>query len=121
VLQKSGETIQAPLVILECPPRATCNRSRSSSTPDFARAVGNIKARGVVARGTLALEQPPAYSTFCIAPSLDYLERRMTTPNTARIGGPYVEVQRTDGRVEVHVQFVPPGNHDGLAERVAQI
>ena len=34
---------------------------------------------------------------------------------------PYVEVQRTNGRVEVHVQFVPPGTRGGLADRVAQI
>ena len=122
VLQKSGETIQAPLVISSAPPRATLQPLAIELYPDFARAVGNIKARGVVARGTLALEQLPAYSTFCIAPSLDYLERAYDDAKYGRdSAAPYVEVQRTDGRVEVHVQFVPPGNHDGLAERVAQI
>jgi len=84
--------------------------------------VANIRARGVVARGTLTQEQPPAYSTLCIAPSLDYLERAYDDAKYGKdSAAPYVEVQRTDGRVEVHVQFVPPGNHDGLAERVAQI
>jgi len=57
------------------PPRATLQPLAIELYPDFARAVGNIKARGVVARGTLTVEQPPAYSTLCIAPSLDYLER----------------------------------------------
>ena len=33
---------------------------------------------------------------------------------------PYVEVQRTNGRVELHVQFVPAATHEGLAQRVAQ-
>jgi len=122
VLQKSGETIQAPLLVSSAPPRATLQPLAIELYPDFARAVGNIKARGVVARGTLALEQPPAYSTFCVAPSLDYLERAYDDAKYGKdSAAPYVEVQRTDGRVEVHVQFVPPGNHDGLAERVAQI
>ena len=122
VLEKSGETIEAPLVASSAPPRATLQPLAIELYPDFARAVGNIKARGVVARGTLTLEQLPAYSTLCIAPSLDYLERAY---DDAKYGkgstAPYVEVQRTDGRVEVHVQFVPPGTHGGLADRVAQI
>jgi len=122
VLEKSGETIEAPLVASSAPPRATLQPLAIELYPDFARAVGNIKARGVVARGTLTLEPPPAYSTLCIAPSLDYLERAYDDAKYGKDStAPYVEVQRTDGRVEVHVQFVPPGTHGGLAERVAQI
>jgi len=122
VLEKSGETIEAPLVASSAPPRATLQPLAIELYPDFARAVGNIKARGVVARGTLTLEPSPAYSTLCIAPSLDYLERAYDDAKYGKDStAPYVEVQRTDGRVEVHVQFVPPGTHGGLAERVAQI
>ncbi len=122
VLEKSGETIGAPLVVSSAPPRATLQPLAIELYPDFARAVANIRARGVVARGTLTLEQPPAYSTLCIAPSLDYLERAYDDAKYGKDStAPYVEVQRTDGRVEVHVQFVPPGTHGGLAERVAQI
>jgi len=122
VLEKSGETIEAPIIVSSAPPRATLQPLAIEFYPDFARAVANIKARGVVARGTLTQEQPPAYSTLCIAPSLDYLERAYDDAKYGKDStAPYVEVQRTDGRVEVHVQFVPPGNHGGLAERVAQI
>jgi len=56
--------------------------------------VANIKARGVVARGTLTLDQPPAYSTLCIAPSLDYLERAYDDAKYGKDStAPYVEVQ----------------------------
>jgi len=124
VLEQSGETIDAPLVASSAPPRATLQPLAIELYPDFARAVGNIKARGVVARGTLTVEQapPPAYSTLCIAPSLDYLERAYDDVKYGKDStAPYVEVQRTNGRVEIHVQFVPPGTHSGLADRVAQI
>jgi len=122
VIEQSGETIQAPLVVSSAPPRATLLPLAIELYPDFARAVSNIRARGVVARGTLTLEQPPAYSTLCIAPSLDYLERAYDDAKYGKDStAPYVEVQRTDGRVEVHVQFVPPGAYDGLADRVAQL
>jgi phytoene dehydrogenase-like protein len=124
VLEKSGETIEAPLVAASAPPRATLQPLAIELYPDFARAVGNIKARGVVARGTLTVEQPPApgYSTLCIAPSLDYLERAYDDAKYGRASAaPYVEIQRTDGnRLELHVQYVPPGTQNGLAQRVAQ-
>jgi phytoene dehydrogenase-like protein len=85
--------------------------------------------RGVVARGTLTLDGMPAYWNRCIAPSLEYLERAY---DDAKYGtdsvAPYVEVQRTDGRLEVHVQFVPyvdgkanAPRHQALEQRVAQV
>jgi len=113
VLDKSGETIQAPLVVSSAPPRATLLPLAIELYPDFARAVSNIRAPGVVARGTLALEQSPAYSTFCVAPSLDYLERAYDDAKYGKDSNtPYVEVQRTDGRLEVHVQYVASGGED---------
>ena len=122
VLEKNGETIQAPLVVSSAAPRATLMPLAIELYPDFARAVSNIKARGVVARGTLTLEQSPVHSTLCIAPSLDYLERAYDDAKYGKdSSAPYVEVQRTDGRVEVHVQFVPPGTHHALADRVARL
>ena len=122
VLEKSGEKILAPLVVSSAPPRATLQPLAIELYPDFARAVSNIKARGVVARGTLALEQPPAYSTFCVAPSLDYLERAYDDAKYGRdSAAPYVEVQRTDGRLELHVQYVAPGAHGDLLQRVAGV
>jgi len=122
VLEKSGDAILAPLVVSSADPRATLQPIAFELDPEFARAVDNIKARGVVARGTLALESVPAYATLCIAPSLEYLERAY---DDAKYGqdsaAPYVEVQRTDGRVELHVQYVAPGMHGNLLQRVAGV
>ena len=83
VLEENGEAILAPLVVSSVDPRATLQPIAFELDPEFARAVDNIKARGVVARGTLALGSAPAYATLCIAPSLDYLERAYDDANTA--------------------------------------
>jgi phytoene dehydrogenase-like protein len=123
VLETSGDTILAPLVVSSADPRATLQPVAIELDPEFAWAVGNIKARGIVARGTLTLDRAPTYSNLCIAPSLDYLERAYDDAKYGRdSAAPYVEVQRFDGnRLELHVQYVPPGTHEGLAERVAQV
>src|SRR6266576_3378098 len=114
VLEKGGETMLAPLVVSSAPPRATLDPVAIELDPEFARAVRNIKERGVVARGTLTLDRapPPSYANFCIAPSLDYLERAYDDAKYGRdSAAPYVEVQRFDAnRLELHVQCVPPGN-----------
>ena len=121
VLEKSGETIQAPLVVSSAPPRSTLLPLAIELYPDFARAVSNIRARGVVARGTLTLEQAPQYSTFCIAPSLDYLERAYDDAKYGKdSSSPYIEVQRTDGRLEVQVQYAASGGTD-LSSTVARL
>jgi len=129
VLEKSGEAILAPLVVSSADPRATLQPIAFELDPEFARAVDNIKARGVVARGTLALGSAPAYATLCIAPSLEYLERAYDDAKYGRdSAAPYVEVQRTNARLEVHVQYVPYTDgaanvqrHQALQQRVAQV
>jgi phytoene dehydrogenase-like protein len=128
VLEKSGDTILAPLVVSSADPRATLHPIAIELDPEFARAVDNIKARGVVARGTLTLDQAPSYSSLCIAPSLEYLERAYDDAKYGRdSAAPYVEVQRTDSRLEVHVQYVPYTDgtanvqrHQTLQQKVAQ-
>lgn len=130
VLEKSGEEILAPIVVSSADPRATLHPIAIELDPEFAHAVDNIKARGVVARGTLTLDQEPAYSTLCIAPSLEYLERAYDDAKYGRdSAAPYVEVQRTDGnRLELHVQYVPYTDgtanvqrHQALQQKVAQL
>jgi phytoene dehydrogenase-like protein len=129
VLEKSGATMLAPIVVSSADPRATLHPVALELDPEFAWAVGNIKARGVVARGTLTLERAPDYSTLCIAPSLEYLERAYDDAKYGRdSAAPYVEVQRTDGRLELHVQFVPYTDgtanvqrHQALQQKVAQL
>ena len=120
-LGKSGDTILAPLVLSSADPRSTLQPVAIELDPDFARAVGNIRARGVVARGTLTLDRAPSYSALCVAPSLDYLERAYDEVKYGRdSAAPYVEVQRTGDRVELHVQYIAAGKHDQLTQRVAQ-
>ena len=129
VLEKTGETILSPLVVSSADPRATLNPVAIELDPEFARAVDNIKARGVVARGTLTLEGPPNYANLCIAPSLEYLERAYDDAKYGRdSAAPYVEVQKTNGRLELHVQYVPYTDgtanvprHQALQQKVAQL
>jgi len=130
VLDKSGDTILAPLVVSSADPRATLDPVAIELDPEFARAVDNIKARGVVARGTLTLDGAPSYANLCVAPSLEYLERAYDDAKYGRdSAAPYVEVQRTDGnRLELHVQYVPYTDgtanvqrHQALQQKVAQL
>jgi phytoene dehydrogenase-like protein len=129
VLEKSGDTIPAPLVVSSADPGATLQPLAVELDPEFALAVDNIKTRGVVARGTVALDSASGAANLCIAPSLDYLERAYDDAKYGRdSAAPYVEVQRTDGRVEVHVQYVPyvdgtanVPRHQALHQRVAQL
>jgi phytoene dehydrogenase-like protein len=121
LLEPSGETLLAPWVVSSADPRATLDPVAIELDPEFVRAVDNIKARGVVARGTLALDKAPTYAMLCIAPSLTYLERAYDDAKYGRdSAAPYVEVQRMGGRLEVHVQYIGSGRHDELPGRVAQ-
>ncbi len=121
VVDPGGESILAPVVVSSAPPRATLQPVAIELDPEFARAVGNIRARAIVARGTLAAEQQPAYWNLCIAPSLEYLERAYDDAKYGKdSAAPYVELQRTNGRLEVHVQYVPSGDHSDLVPRVAR-
>ena len=108
-------------MVSSAPPRATLEPIALELDPEFTRAVRNIKARGVVARGTLTFGSTPPHSTLCVAPSLDYLEHAYDDAKYGRdSGAPYVEVQRTNGRVEVHVQYAVSGKGD-LSGTVARL
>ena len=121
VVLANGEEIAAPVVVSSAPPRGTLEPIAIELDPEFAWAVRNIKARGLVARGTVTLERSPSYATLCIAPSLDYLEHAYDDAKYGRdSAAPYVEVQRTNGRVEVHVQYIGTGSHAELPARVAK-
>ena len=118
-LRPSGDTIEAPLVVSSADPRAIFEPLEQQLDPEFVRAVGNIKSRSVVARGTLTLDGPPDFSTLCLAPSLEYLERAYDDVKYGRTSAhPYVEACVADGRVELHVQYALAADRT-LVERVA--
>ena len=122
-----GDVVEAPLVLSSIDPRRTFMTLQDEFDPEFVRAIDNIKCRGVVARGTVTFDTPPAYSNWCVAPSLTYLERAYDDAKYGRFSeSPYVEVQRANGRVEIHVQYVPftdqlPQTPRRLKESVAGI
>jgi phytoene dehydrogenase-like protein len=116
-----GEEIGAPLVASSADPRATLEPLQAQLDAEFVRAVGNIKARSIVARGTLTLERPADFTTLCVAPSLDYLERGHDDAKYGRnSANPYVEAHAVNGRVDLHVQYAISPDR-ALAERVAAI
>jgi phytoene dehydrogenase-like protein len=108
LLVQRHEQVEAPLVVSSADPRATLWDVRGTLDPEFVHALSNVKCRGVVARGTLALDRPADFSTLCVAPSLEFLERAYDDAKYGRDSArPYVEAWAEDGRIDVHVQYVP--------------
>lgn len=126
VLMPEGEKIAAPLVLSSVDPRAAFDYMKWKLDAEFVRAVGNIKCRGVVALGTIQLERPADFTSLCIAPTLDYLERAYDAAKYGRDSDePYVEVRAENGRLELHIQYVPytdvvahADRHSALKDRV---
>jgi phytoene dehydrogenase-like protein len=117
-----GEEIAAPLVLSGADPQRTLLAllEPGSLDPELARAVGNIRARGVSARVDLTLEREPGFSTLAVAPSLDYLEHAYDDVKYRRLSQrPYLEARHegTDAngryRVTVHAQYAPYAPADG--------
>jgi phytoene dehydrogenase-like protein len=121
-LESGGEILAAPLVVSSADPRTALRDVAGELDPEIVRAAGNIKARNVVARGTVTLDRPAAYSTLCHAPSLDYLERAYDAVKYGRDSdAPYVEASRANGQLEVHIQYVATRDAAPVQARVARI
>ena len=120
VLEPSGEELVAPIVVSSADPRATFAGLKADLDPEFVRAVDNIKCRGIVARGTVTLERPADFAALCLAPTLDRLERAYDDAKYGRTSAqPYIEAQATNGRVDLHVQYVSAADPT-LKEKVAR-
>jgi phytoene dehydrogenase-like protein len=116
VVLAGGEELCAPAVVSGLDPRRTLLQLADPAwlDPELVRALGHVRARGVTARATLALERPPGFARLAVAPSLEYLER---AHDDAKRGGvsaaPYLEAldrgAGPDGRhrLEVQIQFAP--------------
>lgn len=123
VVLAGGEAIDAALVVSGADPRRTLLDLVEPGWLDAetSRAVRAIRARGVAARVTLALDRAPPAGRLVIAPSLDYLERAYDEVKYRRVSSqPFLEAWPEGERaLRVHVQYVPHDAADGaLGERV---
>lgn len=122
VVLATGEEVAASVIASGEDPRRTLLELADPRwlDPALVRAVRSIRARGVVAQVTLALDQAPGFSTLAVAPCLDYLERAYDDAKHGRMSAePYLEARNgdrtADGRhqVIVDVQFAPYRLADG--------
>jgi phytoene dehydrogenase-like protein len=110
VVLANGEEIAASVVVSGADPKRTLLELVDPGwlDPALVRAVRAIRARGVVARLTLALDRAPGFSTLVMAPSLDYLERAHDDAKYGRVSrSPWLEATSDGERVAVHVQYAP--------------
>ncbi|TAK88079.1 MAG: NAD(P)/FAD-dependent oxidoreductase [Betaproteobacteria bacterium] len=109
----SGEELAAPLVVSGTDPRRTLLELVEPGwlEPEFARALGHVRRRGVVAR--VSFKVAPC-ARVVIAPSLDYLERAYDASKYGRVSvEPYIEVISRENAVEAHFQYAPYRRADG--------
>jgi phytoene dehydrogenase-like protein len=106
----SGDEIAASMVLSSADPRRTFLQwlDPGALDPEFVRAVGHIKFRGVSGRVTLTLAEPPPFDTLCVSPSLEYLERAYDAAKYGRVSErPWIEARAAGRRVVLHVQYAP--------------
>lgn len=108
-----GEELAASLVVSGADPRRTLLELIEPGwlDPDFARALGHVRRRGVVARVAFRV---PSATRLVLAPSLDYLERAYDEVKYGRVSRePYIEVLPDEQAMEAHVQYAPYARADG--------
>jgi len=114
VVLDRGETLEAATVISGIDPRRTLLELADPAwlDPELARAVGNIRRRGVAAR--ICFDTSTKSTTY--APSLDYLERAYDEVKYGRVSErPYLEAHPMPQGTEVHFQYVPYEANEDLA------
>jgi phytoene dehydrogenase-like protein len=112
VVLDGGEEIAAPLVVSGVDPRRTLLELADPAwlDPELARALHNLRRRGVAARITFNSAHP----RMVVAPSLDYLERAYDEVKYGRVSRqPYLEAVPTENGTDVHFQYAPYRRADG--------
>jgi phytoene dehydrogenase-like protein len=107
VILGSGEEIEAAVVVSGADPRRTLLELGDPAwlDPELARAVGNIRCRGVSARISFNNSRQ---GNVVWAPSLDYLERAYDEVKYGRVSRePYLEAYPSPNGIDVHFQYVP--------------
>ncbi len=122
VVLASGEEIAASAVVSGTAPQRTLLELVDPAwlNPELARAIRNIRCRGVVAKVALTLARAPEFPVLALAPSLDHLERAYDDAKYGRISTrPYLEARSAEAladgrhRMQVHVQYAPYALADG--------
>ncbi|HEY7241036.1 MAG TPA: NAD(P)/FAD-dependent oxidoreductase [Burkholderiales bacterium] len=116
-----GEEIEAPIVVSADDPRRALLELADPIwlDPELARAIGNIRRRGVAAR---LLFNEAGLGNLVYAPSLDYLERAYDEVKYGRVSErPYLEAHPVPQGTEIHFQYVPYGAKDDLAATVRRL
>ena len=112
----NGEEIAATTVVSSGDPRHTMLGLLEPGwlEPEYARAVKNIKCRGVAATVTLDLKGAAPFDSLLIAPSLMHLERAYDDAKYGRASKePWLEANAEGNRILVHAQYAPYGLRDG--------
>jgi phytoene dehydrogenase-like protein len=116
VVLDGGEEIEASAIVSGLSPARTLLDLIDPGLldPELARAIRNIRGRGVSAQLSLTLDRDPGFRTAVIAPSLDHLERAYDDVKYGRPSSrPYIEARSLGSnaagrhRAHIHVQFVP--------------
>jgi phytoene dehydrogenase-like protein len=113
VALKDGRSVEASLVVSSVDPRRSLLEFVEPGwlDPELARALRNVRRRGVAARLRLQLDRSPGFAALALAPSLDYLERAYDDAKHGRVSrAPYLEARCDERhRMEVLVQYAPYG------------
>jgi phytoene dehydrogenase-like protein len=117
---KDGERIDADVVVSSATPQRTLLELLEPGwlDPEFARAVGNIKSRGVTGRVTFHLSRSASFPNTLVAPSLDFIEHAYDDAKYGRTSAhPYFEAHSEGDTIVAFVQYVPYADGDWSAER----
>jgi phytoene dehydrogenase-like protein len=113
VALQDGRSVEASLVVSTADPRRSLLDFVEPGwlDPEIARALRNVRRRGVAARLRLQLDRSPGFAALALAPSLDYLERAYDDAKHGRVSRqPYLEARCDEQhRMEALVQYAPYG------------
>ena len=126
VVLSDGRELEASMVVSSADPRRSLLELVEPGwlDPELARALRNVRRRGVAARLRLQLDRAPGFASLALAPSLDYLERAYDDAKHGRVSrAPYLEARCDERhRVEVLVQYIPQqADTRGLSEKIVAL
>lgn len=113
-----GEEMSASFVISGGDPQRTLLELVEPGwlDPDFARALRNIRSRGVAAHFRFELDRAPEWKTLTVAPSLDYVERAYDDAKYRRISAqPCIDANADGANVDAIFQYAPHGANGDAA------